>query len=273
MKTNQTKHPRDKFITVYGRKPVLEALSNPDIIIDKLLIANNARGEFIDEIVKQAKQRGVKISRESPKYITRISRNGRHDQGVVVDVIPPAMEALSTYLEREQSHPPNQKPQTCKFLALDGVKNPSNVGMIIRTCLAAGFDGIILPRKGCPDLNPLVIKASAGTAFYTRVLRCAELSEALQQLRQANYTIYGLSGTATSTLYNLSFSPFSVFVLGNETEGIHSDHHQLIDTWVSIPINSPAESLNVASAAAVVCFELKRQHLEQRSSNRNSINL
>jgi len=260
----KTKHPRDKFITVYGRKPVLEALSNPDITIDKLLIANNARGEFIDEIIKQAKQRGIKISRESPKYITRISRNGRHDQGVVVDVIPPAMEALSTYLEREHSHPPNPKPQTRKFLALDGVKNPSNVGMIIRTCLAAGFDGIILPRKGCPDLNPLVIKASAGTAFYTRVLRCAELSDALQQLRQANYTIYGLSGTASSTIYTLSFSSLAVFVLGNETEGIHPNHQNLIDTWVSIPIDPPAESLNVASAATVLCFELKRQQLERQ---------
>ena len=266
MTPHTTKHPRDKFITVYGRKPVLEALYNPDIVIDKVLIADNARGEFIDEIIKQSKQRGIKISRESPNYITRVSRNGRHDQGVVVDVIPPAMEALSTYLEREQSH--TLKPQTRNFLALDGVKNPSNVGMIIRTCLAAGFDGIILPRKGCPDLNPLVIKASAGTAFYTRVLRCAELSEALDQLRQANYTIYGLSGTAPLSLYSLSFSPFSVFVLGNETEGINPDHHKLIDTWISIPIESPAESLNVASAAAVLCFELKRQYLERGNESK-----
>lgn len=259
MNKETSKHPRDSFITIYGRKPVLEALYNLDITIDKVMIADNARGEFILEIIKQAEKRGIKISRESPKYITRISRNGRHDQGVVVDVIPPAMEALSMYLEREQYSGANLQPKTRKFLALDGVKNPSNVGMIIRTCLAAGFDGIILPRKGCPELNPLVIKASAGTAFYTRILRCAKLSEALQELRQANYRIYGLSATAQSTIYSLQFSPFSVFVLGNETEGIATEHHPFIDDWVSIPIEYPAESLNVALAAAVVCFELKRQ--------------
>jgi 23S rRNA (guanosine2251-2'-O)-methyltransferase len=252
-------HPRDRFITVYGRKPVLEALYNEDIVVDKVLVAANAQGEFLDEILKMAARRGIKVARESQKYITRISRNGRHDQGVVADIVAPAMEPLSTYLEQDRINTRNCKHRPRSLLALDGVKNPSNVGMIIRTCLASGFDGIVLPRRGCPDITPLVIKASAGTALKTRILRCSDLAEALYQLNIAGYTVYGLSATAKQALYEASFAPLSVFVLGNESTGINMDTKELIKHWISIPINTAAESLNVACAAAVVCFELKRR--------------
>jgi 23S rRNA (guanosine2251-2'-O)-methyltransferase len=255
-----TKHPRDQYITVYGRKPVLEALRDREIEIDKVLVANNVQGEIIDEIIEQAQQRGLKVKRESQQYVTRISRNGRHDQGVVLDAIAPEMESLATYLEREPPHYLNG--QGRKFLALDGVKNPSNVGLIIRNCLASGFDGVILPRKGCPDISPLVLKASAGTAFQARILRCPSLPEALEQLQNAGYAIYGLDSQAPQTLYNTSFAPLSVFVLGNETEGLSEETQALVHCWVSIPMSDRIESLNVACAAAVVCFEIRRQQLE-----------
>jgi 23S rRNA (guanosine2251-2'-O)-methyltransferase len=254
-------HPRDRYITLYGRKPVLEALCDPHIAIDKVLIADNARGNVIGNIVQQAQRRGIPVSRESAKYVTRISRNGRHDQGVVADAIAPQMQALSDFIETEG----NLEAKSRQLFALDGVKNPSNVGMILRTALAAGLDGIVLPRRGCPDLSPLVVKASAGTAFKAPILRCADLPEALSQLRHLGYTIYGLSADAPANLYHASFSPLSVFVLGNETDGIGERTHPWIDEWISIPIDANAESLNVACSASVVGFELRRRQLAKSS--------
>jgi 23S rRNA (guanosine2251-2'-O)-methyltransferase len=150
-------HPRDRFITVYGRKPALEALADAAITIDKLWIATTARGEMIDDIIAAARARGVRPERRPQHDITRLSRNGRQDQGIALDVIAPRMIALADFIAAA--------PETAQVMLLDGVTTPGNVGLILRVATAAGFDGVVLPRVGCPEVGPLVIKASAGVAF------------------------------------------------------------------------------------------------------------
>src|SRR5215208_1299661 len=133
--------PRDTFITVYGRRPVLEVLADPALEIEKIVLATNAAGASAAEIVRLAADRGVPLVREPPERVTRLSRNGRHDQGVVADVRAAGLAPLAEWVTALRGEPRT-------LLVLDGVTNPANVGMILRTATAAGLDGVVLPRRG-----------------------------------------------------------------------------------------------------------------------------
>jgi 23S rRNA (guanosine2251-2'-O)-methyltransferase len=232
--------------------PVVEVLSNPQLEVDKVVLAEGSRGPNLDRIHQLARRRGVEVQTATAQRVKLLAGNGRHDQGVIADVVAPRMQALDEALQ-------GRAPAT--VLALDGVTNPSNVGMIIRSAVAAGVEGIMLPQAGSPSVDPMVIKASAGIAFTAPLLRCGTAVEGLEALRDKGYRIYGLAGSGDRSLFGEDFSRRTVFVLGNETEGISPHAAPLVDDWLSIPLAGGVDSLNVSSAAAVVCFELVRRRL------------
>jgi 23S rRNA (guanosine2251-2'-O)-methyltransferase len=233
-----------EVLTVYGRMPVLEALSDPSTRVSLVLVARTARGDTVDLIVRLAAEREIPLKRVAPEKVTRVSGNGRHDQGVVAEVEAPGLVELDEWLV---SH----EPQT--LLVLDGITNPQNVGMIVRTATAAGLDGVVLPRAGAPDVGPLVIKASAGVAFRATILSCSTAADAVRSLTEAGTTVVGMRAEAPS-LFDAPLPERAAFVLGNEHDGVGVG----CDEWRSIPLANGVESLNVAVAAGVLAFELAR---------------
>jgi 23S rRNA (guanosine2251-2'-O)-methyltransferase len=237
--------PRDKWITIYGRKPVLEALNDPALSVAKVVVADNAGGQFLDEILRTAQRLGTPVERASSTRVKWLAGNGKQDQGVVADVDAPRMTPLAGFLRARGNRP-------TKVFLLDGVTNPGNVGMILRTATGAGFDGVILPRVGTPHVGPLVIKASAGVAFQAPIVNAPTAQGAVDSLRSAGFEIYGLSARSQRSLFRTELSPRAAFVLGGETDGISVP----TDTDLRIPLHNGVESLNVAVAAAVVAFEV-----------------
>ena len=247
--------PKDTFITVYGRMPVLEVLQDVALTVDKVVVAEGSRGESLDRIRALARRRGVEVRTASAHRVKVLAGNGKHDQGVLADVVAPRMALVEDFVQR----PAGGGSDT--VLVLDGVSNPSNVGMILRTATAAGVAGVVLPRAGSPGVDPLVVKASAGVAYRAPILRCRTAADGVRVLKQAGWRVAGLDGGAPADLYATALPAATALVLGNETEGVSQDVAALVDTWVSIPMANDVESLNVSSAAAVVCFELLRRRL------------
>lgn len=246
---NPPPNPRDRFITVYGRKPVLEALTDDRLTVDKVLVADNAGGPQITQLLREAQRRRVEVLRVPAARVTKVSRNGRQDQGVVADIVAPSLRRLTDEVASTLDGP---------VLVLDGVTNPQNVGMILRTATAAGFAGIVLPRAGVPDLSPLVIKASAGVALDAPVLKADDASSAVATLKAAGFTVFGLVAGAERSLWDpRPFPTRSAFVLGSETGGIRVD----VDEPLAVPMAGAVDSLNVGVAAGVVCFELVRRRM------------
>lgn len=243
--------PKDRFVTVYGRKPVLEVLADRDLTVDKVILAESARGPVAGDILRAARQRGVEVRRATAQRVKVLAGNGKQDQGVLADVLAPRMGPLSAALAA--ARPPRS------VLVLDGITTPANVGMILRTATAAGVEGIVVPRRGVAGIDPLVVKASAGVAFRAPVLRCATAEEAAGLLTGAGYSVYGLAGTARTTLFEADLPRRAAFVLGGETAGIGAGVRRHVRHWLAIPMSGGVESLNVASAAAVLCFELVRR--------------
>jgi 23S rRNA (guanosine2251-2'-O)-methyltransferase len=242
--------PKDRFVTVFGRKPVLEALADGDLRVDKVVLADNARGAAAREILDAAAARSVRVERASAHRVKVLAGNGKQDQGVLADVVAPRMRRLSDALAAGS---------LSSVLVLDGITTPANVGMILRTATAAGISGIVVPRRGVASLDPLVVKASAGVAFHAPVLRCYTAVEAASALRAAGFPLFALDGSSRTSLFTASLPARAAYVLGGETGGVSADVRESVTGTLSIPLSGGVESLNVASAAAVLCFELVRR--------------
>jgi 23S rRNA (guanosine2251-2'-O)-methyltransferase len=235
-------------LTVFGRLTVLEALNESRIQPIKLHLAtSNRQAELLDQIVKLAESRGADIAYHDRKVLSRISKNAKQDQGVALDLLPSGFREL----ERGECF---QEEQGAEFIALDRITNPQNLGMIIRSVCASKLKGLILPRQGCAKLDALVIKASAGTLFRAPILRCDTLSEALASAKQHGANIVGLDLSAEQTLNNYKTNSTSVFVLGNESEGISAETRALCSHHIHIPMQNDVESLNVAITASLIAL-------------------
>ena len=172
---------------------------------------------------------------------------------MVADVVAPGLADLDSWLATVV----DGEARTVDVVVLDGVTNPANVGMVLRVATAAGM-AVALPRRGSPDLGPLVVKASAGIAFRARVLRCATAADGCRSLAGAGWSLVALDAAAATTIWD-PFPARVALVFGGETHGISPEVAALVADRRSIPLQGGVESLNVATATAIAAFELCRQ--------------
>ncbi len=235
------------LLTIYGRKPVLEALSTPGIEIHKLHLSDsNKSATILDDIIQLANAANADILYHSRDALSRISKNKKQDQGVAVDIKPRGFQSFDDFI--------SSAPKEFELIALDNVTNPQNLGMVIRSVCASPMTGLLLPEKGCAKLDALVIKASAGTLFKAKIIRCDKLSPALKALRKQGVEIIGLDLKTKHTLPQLAKEQAKVFVLGNETDGISETTKALCSKKIKIPMANDVESLNVAITAGIIAF-------------------
>jgi len=236
----------DKVLTIYGRNAVLEALQDNNISIYKLHFSDsNKPAKVLDEIVKLAKKRDVEIAYHDKKALSRISKNAKQDQGVALDIVLEHFGSADDFRARQDSY---------RIIALDGVTNPQNLGMIIRSCAAGNVDAILLPTKGAAQISPLVIKASAGTLFRMPIIKTSDLQKTLAEFKKEGADLYTLSSHARESYKEQSYGSKTIFVLGNESEGVSKAVETLCNRSIAIPMQRGVESLNVAVTASLLAF-------------------
>lgn len=231
---------------------MLEALEDDALRVDKVILAEHQHGEPVSAILAAARSRGVAVQRASAHRVKVLAGNGRHDQGVLADVVAPRMAPVAEFLDGLAPG------SAAAVLVLDTVTNPVNVGMLLRSATAAGLDGVLLPRRGVPSIDPLVVKASAGVAFRAPVLRAATAAEGCAALRAGGFGVFGLEAGRASLL-DAELPARVALVLGSETGGLSPDVRAACAGTLAIPMDAGVESLNVASAGAVAAFELRRR--------------
>lgn len=249
---------QDRTLTIYGRQPVAEALDDLAIPVSRVFVAERAIGPIIERISGAARSRGIELQVLSDARVALRAGNARHHQGVAADISPPGLDSLEAYVEGRRGRHHNTS-----LLLADGVHNPSNLGMIIRSATAAGLDGVVVPRHGTAELGPLVIKASAGVALRATLLRSPDSHQALGVLRRARFEVVALDGSqpGSQSLFEADLQPRAVYVLGNESVGLSAGTELLVDRYLSIPLAGCVESLNVACTATMVGYEVYRRSL------------
>jgi len=145
----------------------------------------------------------------------------------------------------------------------DGISDPGNLGTIFRSAEAAGASAVVLTPGTVEAFNPKVVRASAGSMFYVPIVEDVKT----YKLQSAGFRVIGTSshdqdGSIDYTSAN--FTDRVAIVVGNEAHGLVDSSN--IDQWVMVPHRGRSESLNVAMAATLVCFEVAKQR-DHASSN------
>ncbi len=145
------------------------------------------------------------------------------------------------------------------LVVLDGIEDPHNVGAILRSVDASGSHGVIRQTRRAAALDAVAAKASAGAVSHVPVADVVNIARAIEELKQQNVWVVGLSGDASQSYESIDWTAPSAIVLGAEGSGMRRLVRESCDFLVSIPMAGHVDSLNVSVAAGVVLFEAARQ--------------
>lgn len=235
---------------IEGKNAILEALKN-NLTINKLMVQNNLSDNASNQIIKLAKDKGIRIDFVSKDVLDKKTKN-RH-QGFVCDTTDFNYGEVEDILNKAQNN--NEAPF---IVILDGIEDPHNFGAIIRTCECAGVHGIIIPEHRACAVNDTVVKTSAGATANMTIARVSNLNNCIEILKKQGIWVYCLeTGGKEMTSANLT-GPIAV-VVGSEGKGVSKLTRQLCDDTVSIKLRGKVNSLNASVATAVVVYEIVRQ--------------
>jgi len=231
--------------------------------IERIVIARGRHGERIEQIVQLARTRGVPVRFEERTQVDRLAGTREHQGVLALAAAKPAASLEDLLLQGTR-----QGAKKGLLVLLDGVEDPQNLGAVVRTALAAGADGVVIPERRAVGLTESVSRASAGALAHLPVARVTNLAHAMERMKEAGYWLVGLEERADSTYTEADFTRPTGIVLGGEGKGLHELVRKRCDFLVAIPTTGPVRSLNVSVAAGVVLFEA----LRQRSKSKPQIN-
>ncbi len=244
---------------IYGKNAVIEALEHGERKFNKILISNNARSDAkIEEIKQLAKQSGIVFQFVSKDKLNYLVPEGRH-QGVVAQIAPIEYIELEEFIE-------NHRNKQASLVIMDGIEDSHNIGAIIRSCVCAGIDGVILPSRRGVLINSTVEKTSAGAINHIAVIKTNSLVNTIQKLKENDYWVIASDHHAEDNHYEVDYTDMNfALIMGAEHAGISKSLLKLADYKIKIPMLTNFNSLNVSNAAAIILFEYVRQKLIKRS--------
>ena len=167
----------DKLTGIHAVKEALEA-RRP---IDRIAIAKGRQDTRVEEIVQLARKQGVPVRFEDRGQLDRLA-NSKDHQGVVALAAARAAASLEDILAHANAAAPGQ---LGLIVLLDGVEDPHNLGAIIRTALAAGAHGVVIPERRAAGLTDTVARASAGALAHLPVAKVTNMVRTMEELKEA----------------------------------------------------------------------------------------
>ncbi len=239
---------------LFGRQPLMEALRAGFGVIG-ITIQDGARGDIIAQIRQLAEQLGIPVRTEGQRFFDRLAP-GKNHQGVLAEYRSEAFDYTEPEALLEYAAVKNEKPV---LAILDQITDPHNFGAIIRSAVAAGLHGLIIPKHNAAEVTDTVMKTSAGTAASCGIARVTNIVQTMEWLKKNDVWIYGSSAAAEKSIYESDFRGGTAVVIGSEGKGMRRLVEEHCDFLMRIPLRGPAESLNASVAAGVIFFEINRQ--------------
>jgi 23S rRNA (guanosine2251-2'-O)-methyltransferase len=238
--------------TLYGVNTVREAIGHRPI--DYILVAEGIRGPRIEEIIRACHAQGIPLRFAPRQALDRMAGAVNH-QNVL------AVCAMKDYEDLESVIESAERPL---LVALDSIEDPANLGSIVRTAVAAGAHGAIIPERRAVGISPTVARVASGAIEHLRIARVTNLTRALMELKKREIWVYGFEAQAEKSYLALDYSLPCALVLGGEGHGLRRLVRETCDELAHIPLYGPVESLNVSVAAAIVLYEAARQRSARR---------
>ncbi|MCB9667675.1 MAG: 23S rRNA (guanosine(2251)-2'-O)-methyltransferase RlmB [Myxococcales bacterium] len=233
---------------VIGKRAVHEALLAQGEL--HVVYVSEKGGAGLADLVNLARRTRIAVEEVSSVFLSHLAKDLPH-QGIVAIAGSYSYMTLETLCESAEAGPKH-------IVALDEITDPHNLGAIIRSAVAFGFLGIIIPRHRAASVTATVVRASAGCTERARVARVSNISKALTFLReQHGYEAVGLDAQAEIPLQALAASDRNrVLVVGSEGRGLRRLVSEHCDQLVRIDMKGRVNSLNASVAAAIAMYSL-----------------
>lgn len=246
--------PDDALIV--GRHAVAEALELAPQRARELLLASQERPGAVAKLLDLARQAGVKVRRVQRGDLDRLSGGAAH-QGVALLLAAAQYQEWGQLLAEAQQAGPK-----ALVLVADHIQDPHNLGALARSAAAAGAQGLVVPKdRACP-LTPAVAKAAAGGLERLLVCRVVNLTNALEELKEAGLWSLAAATRGAPPPWELDLKMPLALVVGGEHKGVGARLLKACDLATSLPLAAGVESLNASVAAGVLLFEIVRQRLK-----------
>jgi 23S rRNA (guanosine2251-2'-O)-methyltransferase len=242
----------DRLTGIHAVREALEA----GRAFDRIVIAKGRQDTRVEEIVQLARARNISLRFEDRSQLDRLADSKDH-QGIVGLVASRAPGTLDEILAAANAGV--GRGEKGLIVLLDGVEDPHNLGAVIRTSLAAGAHGVVIPERRAAGLTDTVARASAGALAHLPVAKVTNLVRTMEELKDAGYWLVGLDERGDKNYTEVDYRSPTGIVLGGEGKGLHELTRKRCDFVVSLPTTGPVKSLNVSVAAGIVLFEALRQ--------------
>ena len=259
-KHNKGKTPENQSVQeitdgiIYGKNSVIEALSGEREINKILISKTNHSDNKIEQIKELASSKGIVFQFAGKDKFSPY--NGLNHQGVI------AITAPIKYVELEDFI--NSHTENSSLVILDGVEDVHNIGAIIRTCVCAGIDGIIIPSRRNCQITSVVEKTSAGAVNHIDIIKVNSLSGAIQKLKDNDWWVIAADAKSEKNYYDIDYCDMNfAIIMGGEHSGVSKTLLKMSDFQVKIPMFRDFNSLNVSNAMSIIVYESVRQKLSR----------
>ena len=245
LKTEKGRGKEEKFL-IEGLRLCQEAFSSGwdvQLVFFSSEFGGSAAGE---KLIQQFSKKGIEIFRTKKKEIEKLT-DTETPQGIMA-LVKKKKFTLSRDFLKESS----------LLLGLDNIRDPGNLGTMIRTADAAGTNGVLL-SKGCVELyNPKVIRSTMGSIFHLPMIENLDLPEVIPDLKEAGFKIIVSEVHEGRDSTEVNYPEKTCLVIGSEASGVRKEVSNLADEKIKIPIFGKAESLNASVAAGILLYEMVR---------------
>ena len=210
------------------------------------------------EIVQAAKAAGITFRSASREEFSRLSPEA-HTQGVLAEVEDFRYVEIEDLLRRVEPRP--------TLVLLDRVTDPQNLGNILRVLACLGRFAVVLPKHDSAEVNETALRVACGGENHVPIARITNLVGASELAKKAGYWVAGASPTGGSRLHTADWPEPLAVVLGSEGSGIRPGLEKHLDLILTLPMPGAVLSFNVATAAALIGYEITRRRLIKGGSN------
>lgn len=229
---------------VYGRNVAKEILKS-DKKVEKIVIQEDFND---DSVISLIEKRGIKPQTMSKREFSRFDKYSH--QGIILYIEDFKYSELEDFIDEENS----------KVVILDHLEDPHNLGAIIRTCEAAGINGIIIPKDRSVSVNSTVMKTSVGALENVHIAMVTNLNQTIKKLKDKGFWIVGTDMENSIDYREIDYSGKIALVIGSEGFGMSESVRKSCDFIARIPMNGKINSLNASVAAGIMIYEVIRSN-------------
>ena len=240
---------------LYGVHTALAALANPDRRLRRYVLTEPTRerlGARLEHAIAGGGRGRLSAEVVERHDLDRLLPPGSTHQGIALLADPVPARSLAEVVA--------DAPATGRsaLVVLDQATDPQNVGAVLRSAAAFGAGAVVVPSRHTPEVTGALAKAASGALERLPLVAVPNIARALVLIKDAGFWCVGLDAAARSPIGGAAFPDRVALVLGAEGTGLRRLTRGTCDELVRIPMAAEAGSLNLAAAAAIALYELKR---------------